>query len=519
MTFGKILSDGWGALKNAQSDRAQTEMFRTPAFSFGGEQPDSRAIEHVAGRIAQNQESPFLTAIQDINPKINSVDNIEVTLNNLPSSPQTMTKSDYDKAYLRELFRRAGHTDVTDGELAAFQTAVTKYTGAPFALNADLATLRKIHGETGKITTTTSEWRQAVVDAGMREIYSQRQQWSATVDAAQSKAQRYGEDALKGWAALHVNAPVNLINGITEPLRGLAVLGGAYIPAVPRWEATDRSEYWQTGGKGQVAEIAGTLTVGVLAAPSAAGILATTPAKIITTADATYNIGAAAAGVDPTQRDAQGNYRPMSTLERTLRITGGVATAVGVSQTLGGATNAGTSMTATKTEAVTAEGIHVKVPVTDRAPVSTTAEMRGVEQGRRNVQMHEKSASEINLGHTIEKHVGKSEAWLRNRLETDPNLRNTDFVSTFFNEETANRAQGRFVKQHREQIDRWLKSGEHRLEAEVTMEQPVGIVVERGKGGSVETARVRLTLVRDDSAQGWHFKTSFPIKSTDRFKW
>ncbi|MDQ3650810.1 MAG: hypothetical protein M3458_11170 [Acidobacteriota bacterium] len=49
------------------------------------------------------------------------------------------------------------------------------------------------------------------------------------------------------------------------------------------------------------------------------------------------------------------------------------------------------------------------------------------------------------LGHTVEIHVGKSEAWLRKRLETDPSLRNQNYASSFFNEAAANRAQGRFV--------------------------------------------------------------------------
>lgn len=85
-------------------------------------------------------------------------------------------------------------------------------------------------------------------------------------------------------------------------------------------------------------------------------------------ADANYNIGVGAAGVDPTQHN-----RAMSPLERTARVVGGAVTAAGVSRGLGGTTSASTAMEA---EAVTAEGVTVRVPHTGE-PVSTHVEMRG----------------------------------------------------------------------------------------------------------------------------------------------
>lgn len=124
---------------------------------------------------------------------------------------------------------------------------------------------------------------------------------------------------------------------------------------------------------------------------------------------------------------------------------------------------------------------------------------------RRNVNTHE------NLGgHTIERHVGRSENWLRQRLASDPDLR---FASSFRNEAAANRTQGQFVKQHRAEIDEWLRSGSQRpFTGEVTMGDPVGIVVERGRSGAVQTNRAQVVIVRDQSAQGWHILTSYPVK-------
>ena len=128
---------------------------------------------------------------------------------------------------------------------------------------------------------------------------------------------------------------------------------------------------------------------------------------------------------------------------------------------------------------------------------------------RRDLDSHENAE-----GHTEDKHVGRSESWLRNRLQREPNL---PMASSFRNEAIANRTQGQFVKQFRAEIEAWLKSGRGKpLMIEFDMGEPLGIVVERGRNGgfqpAVETTRARVVVVRDNSAMGWHILTSFPIK-------
>ena len=126
--------------------------------------------------------------------------------------------------------------------------------------------------------------------------------------------------------------------------------------------------------------------------------------------------------------------------------------------------------------------------------------------GRRNIEDHE-----ILGGHTKAKHVGKSENWLRRRLNNDPDM--GDFASSFRNEATANRVQGRFVNKFKAEIDEWLLSNQTKpLLREIDMNEPIGIVVERGKGGHIVTEKATLILVKDNSTQGWHFLTSFPNK-------
>jgi hypothetical protein len=145
-------------------------------------------------------------------------------------------------------------------------------------------------------------------------------------------------------------------------------------------------------------------------------------------------------------------------------------------------------------------------PMESRAQstISESPSARGV--GRRNLESHETAG-----GHTIEMHVGRSESWLRNRLKTDPTLRNRDFASSFRNKEIANRVQGRFVKTYRAEIEAWLKSGEEIFRKTIEMGEPVGIVVERDVAGHSEATKAFFMLVSDASAHGWHILTSYPV--------
>jgi hypothetical protein len=116
-------------------------------------------------------------------------------------------------------------------------------------------------------------------------------------------------------------------------------------------------------------------------------------------------------------------------------------------------------------------------------------------------------------GHSIEKHVGKSEDWLRDRLLKEPE---TKIASSFRNYETANRVVAKAVKENIAKISDWLESGKGKLILKVEAENPIGIVLERGKGGSVglktakETNKAEIIIIRDSTPQGWHVLTSYP---------
>jgi hypothetical protein len=127
----------------------------------------------------------------------------------------------------------------------------------------------------------------------------------------------------------------------------------------------------------------------------------------------------------------------------------------------------------------------------------------GESGNRQNLQDQERSG-----GHTIEKHVGKSEAWLQKRAQTE----NERFVSSFNNEAAANRSIGRCIKQNKADIEAWLKSRSGKnLTKVVHMENPVGTWVEKGVSGSNQTNKVKVVFAKDSSnPKGYYVLTAFP---------
>ncbi len=118
-------------------------------------------------------------------------------------------------------------------------------------------------------------------------------------------------------------------------------------------------------------------------------------------------------------------------------------------------------------------------------------------------------------GHSIEKHVGKSENWLRKRLVDDSTLK---IASSFRDYKVANRTISNAIKENSSRIEKWLEGSETKLVFKTEMQESIGIVLERGKGGSVglktakETNKAEVILVKDNTPQGWHVLTSYPTK-------
>lgn len=168
---------------------------------------------------------------------------------------------------------------------------------------------------------------------------------------------------------------------------------------------------------------------------------------------------------------------------------------------------------ATKSEAVTgyrsealAEPGHYRiVQYAKKTPKPVDSDYTD-KKARRNVNDHEGP----DLGHTVERHVGKSDNWMKKRLEAEPDK---DVVSTFTNEAIANRAQGSFVKRYRFEIDKWLKGDDPQYKNTLDVGYFVGNVLKRGEERSKPTSKVFCLIRRSKtSPQGWYFHTAYTVR-------
>jgi hypothetical protein len=96
-------------------------------------------------------------------------------------------------------------------------------------------------------------------------------------------------------------------------------------------------------------------------------------------------------------------------------------------------------------------------------------------------------------GHTLAKHVGKSEAFLRHRLATEPVLQ---AASTFYDRQTAETAIAQMVDDNSSGVSRWLAGKERSLSVVGSMPQPVGTVIRRTSATPVQAAGVKVILKR-----------------------
>jgi len=113
-------------------------------------------------------------------------------------------------------------------------------------------------------------------------------------------------------------------------------------------------------------------------------------------------------------------------------------------------------------------------------------------------------------GHTLAKHVGKSEEFLRNRLATEPDL---DNASTFFDRQTAENSLARLLHDNNPEVQRWLQGRRYSFALVGSMPQPVGIVIPRQGAGPVEATAVKLILRRTPSMPtGFRVHTAMVIE-------
>ncbi|WP_371827757.1 RNase A-like domain-containing protein [Vreelandella zhanjiangensis] len=111
-------------------------------------------------------------------------------------------------------------------------------------------------------------------------------------------------------------------------------------------------------------------------------------------------------------------------------------------------------------------------------------------------------------GHTIRRHVGKTDEQLLQRLEAEPDILGS---STYPDLETAQRATGEVLSRNRDSIQNWLTSSKNRLPLDETLDYEVGRVIPQGATASQLTNRAFVLLAKDSmSPSGYRVHTSFP---------
>jgi len=118
-------------------------------------------------------------------------------------------------------------------------------------------------------------------------------------------------------------------------------------------------------------------------------------------------------------------------------------------------------------------------------------------------------AHEAAGGHLIARHVGKTDADLSARLNSQPNI---SAASTFSDRATAERALSSALDANNTKISDFLSGSSNRLVINHNSGTKVGNVMARGSTTSVPSSNVRVVIQREPSMPtGYKIITGFPI--------
>lgn len=287
--------------------------------------------------------------------------------NNQPIELNKLTISDYENAFIKETLRDVGINNATDKEVKVFQQEYKEATGKDFNLKSSLIELRS-NTTNGKLMVRVSQYDLAVAKTvGLETIVAERQRRSQISEQAYENGTKYVDDLMKGYITARLNAPINLINGATEPIRGLAAMNGIDLSnmVIPRLETAKESEYWNKGSCIADEELGTTLGLATVVGITVDQPLLSNPiGKTVVGVESVYNIGTGLAGVDPTEQN-NGQYREMGHLEQGLRVVGGGLGAYSLSKNIGvddlTKNQSNVSTVTQEVEVVTPEGFKLKV--------------------------------------------------------------------------------------------------------------------------------------------------------------
>jgi hypothetical protein len=111
-------------------------------------------------------------------------------------------------------------------------------------------------------------------------------------------------------------------------------------------------------------------------------------------------------------------------------------------------------------------------------------------------------------GHTLSRHLGRTDAELRERLAREPNI---SAASTWTDRDTAEVTIAEALRAERGRIDNWLRRGTPRtnLALQYNAGRAIGRSLRRGDGHTVDCTRAVIVL-RADGPNSFYVLTSYP---------
>jgi hypothetical protein len=148
----------------------------------------------------------------------------------------------------------------------------------------------------------------------------------------------------------------------------------------------------------------------------------------------------------------------------------------------------------------------VFVPISEPVQVGLQPHLSEIEQPRRDL-----SLDEARGGHTLERHVGRTDEQLRQRLRSQPNI---SAASTYPDRETAELVVGTILQAESSRIRSWTRRSGSRpnlaLRTRTPRGPPTGRVLERGQKTPVEAHHAVVVLRWDVAANSYYVLTSYP---------
>ncbi|WP_305882127.1 RNase A-like domain-containing protein, partial [Pseudomonas sp. NFACC08-1] len=118
------------------------------------------------------------------------------------------------------------------------------------------------------------------------------------------------------------------------------------------------------------------------------------------------------------------------------------------------------------------------------------------------------AAHEAQGGHLIEKHIGRTDAQLAQRLEAEPHI---PAASTFPDRPTAELTAARALAANEKKIEKFLASKKDKTTINHTFTHPVGISLLNGRTDYLPASKILLVLKKDERRPlGYFVLTGFP---------